>query len=293
MAMGNPFEITMCEDSVKTVLIFLLAYAMGIGVYFSTRRNYRRREEHGSAKWGNAGALNKKYRDKDPSANKLLTQNVRIGLDGKKHRRNLNILVCGGSGAGKTRFKELVSDKYFAKEIEKRIGVQTDTTAIDKELANYESKLKEVDLNKARLEREIDNLPIDARFRERKIHDMTLRLDGLYDTIVELEERIEDAKLRKSSIEMETITLDNIYKLMLNFGKLYDIISDEEKKNLITYLIKEIQIYPNGESEMPLKSIEFNFPIYRDGQEVRRLLWEKGNTVETIVLLSKLKQKPA
>ena len=185
--------------------------------------------------------------------------------------------------------KELVSDKYFAKEIEKRIGVQTDTTAIDKELANYESKLKEVDLNKARLEREIDNLPIDARFRERKIHDMTLRLDGLYDTIVELEERIEDAKLRKSSIEMETITLDNIYKLMLNFGKLYDIISDEEKKSLITYLIKEIQIYPNGESEQPLKLIEFNFPIYRDGQEVRRLLWEKGNIVETVVLLSQRK----
>ena len=110
----------------------------------------------------------------------------------------------------------------------------------------------------------------------------------MYDTIVELEERIEDAKLRKSSIEMETITLDNIYKLMLNFGKLYDIISDEEKKSLITYLIKEIQIYPNGESEQPLKSIEFNFPIYRDGQEVRRLLWEKGNTVETVCLLSKL-----
>ena len=104
VAMGNPFEIAMCEDSVKTVLIFLLAYAMGIGVYFSTRRNYRRREEHGSAKWGNAGALNKKYRDKDPSANKLLTQNVRIGLDGKKHRRTLNTLVCGGSGAGKSRF---------------------------------------------------------------------------------------------------------------------------------------------------------------------------------------------
>ena len=185
--------------------------------------------------------------------------------------------------------KELVSDKYFAKEIEKRVGVQTDTTAIDKELANYESKLKEVDLNKARLEREIDNLPIDARFRERKIHDMTLRLDALYDTIVELEERIEDAKLRKSSIEMETITLDNIYKLMLNFGKLYDIISDEEKKSLITYLIKEIQIYPNGESEQPLKSIEFNFPIYRDGQEVRRLLWEKGNTVENVCLLGKRK----
>ena len=180
--------------------------------------------------------------------------------------------------------KELVSDKYFAKEIEKRIGIQIDTTAIDKELENYESKLKEVDLNKARLEREIDNLPVDARYRERKLHDMTLRLDGLYDTIVELEERIEDAKLRRSSIEMEAITLDNIYKIMLNFGKLYDRISDEEKKSIITYLIKEIQIYPNGESEMPLRSIEFNFPIYRNGREIRRLLWEKGNTVEKVTM---------
>ena len=182
--------------------------------------------------------------------------------------------------------KELVSDAYFAKEIEKRIGVQTDTSVVDKELANYENKLKEVDLNKARLENEIDNLPFDARFRERKIHDMTLRLDALYDTMVELEERIEDAKLRKSSIEMEVITLDNVYKIMQNFGKLYAIMSDEEKKSLITYLIKEIQIYPSGESKVPLKSIEFNFPIYIDGKEVRKVLWERGNTVETVVLLS-------
>ena len=104
IAMRSPFSITVCEDSVKTVLIFLLAYAMGIGIYFSTRRNYRRREEHGSAKWGDAKTLNKKYADKNFSSNKLLTQTVRIGLDGKKHRRNLNVLVCGGSGAGKTRF---------------------------------------------------------------------------------------------------------------------------------------------------------------------------------------------
>ena len=116
---------------------------------------------------------------------------------------------------------------------------------------------------------------------------MRMRLDGQYDTIVELEERIEDAKLRRSSIEMEAITLDNIYKIMLNFGKLYDRISDEEKKSIITYLIKEIQIYPNGESEMPLRSIEFNFPIYRNGREIRRLLWEKGNTVEAVALLAR------
>ncbi len=104
VVMINPFQITVSENSTKTVLIFLIFYGMGVGIYLSTRRNYRRREEHGSAKWGNAGTLNKKYRDKNPSANKLLTRNVSIGLDGRKHRRNLNIMVVGGSGAGKTRF---------------------------------------------------------------------------------------------------------------------------------------------------------------------------------------------
>ena len=102
--MSDPFHIVLCEDSVKTVLVLLLCYGMGIGIYFSTRRNYRRREEHGSAKWGNAKAVDKKYRQNPPSENKLMTQAVRIGLNGKKHRRNLNTLVCGGSGAGKTRF---------------------------------------------------------------------------------------------------------------------------------------------------------------------------------------------
>ena len=67
-----------------------------------------------------------------------------------------------------------------------------------------------------------------------------------------------------------------------------DVLERVRQIDLLSYLIKEIQIYPNGESEQPLKSIEFNFPIYRDGQEVRRLLWEKGNTVECVVLLTKV-----
>lgn len=101
---NDPFHIELCGDSLKTVLVLLLLYGMGIGIYLSTRRNYRRREEHGSAKWGSAKAIDKKYRQSPPSENKLMTQNVRIGLNAKKHRRNLNTLVCGGSGAGKTRF---------------------------------------------------------------------------------------------------------------------------------------------------------------------------------------------
>ena len=102
--MNDPFHIELCGDSVKTVLVLLCVYGLSIGVFLSSRRNYRRGEEHGSARWGNARAVNKKYRAIKPEDNKIFTQNVRMGLDGRKHRRNLNTVVVGGSGAGKTRF---------------------------------------------------------------------------------------------------------------------------------------------------------------------------------------------
>lgn len=103
-AMSRPFCITLCGNSLKTILVLLLCYGLAIGIYLSTQRNYRRREEHGSAQWGSPVQVNRKYADKVPTQNKILTQNVSAGLDGRKHRRNLNTLVCGGSGAGKTRF---------------------------------------------------------------------------------------------------------------------------------------------------------------------------------------------
>lgn len=102
--MNTPFEIEFCKNSIKSILIFLLIYLLGIGVYLSTRRNYRRGKEYGSAIWGNAKQINKKYMQLPKSQNKILTQNVMLGFNARKHRRNLNVLVIGGSGAGKTRF---------------------------------------------------------------------------------------------------------------------------------------------------------------------------------------------
>ena len=103
-AMNNPTHITLNEYSLKAVLIFLFLYAMGIGVYLSSRENRRPGEEHGSARWGNVKSVVKRYMDKDSYKNIILSQNMRLGLNAKKHRRNLNVLVVGGSGAGKTRF---------------------------------------------------------------------------------------------------------------------------------------------------------------------------------------------
>ena len=100
----EPWHIQWTDTSLRAVLFCLIVYVMGIGIWLSTRRNYRRGMEHGSAKWGDARAVNKKYRQRPDNMNKILTMKVRIGFDGHKHRRNLNVLVIGGSGAGKTRF---------------------------------------------------------------------------------------------------------------------------------------------------------------------------------------------
>ena len=103
-AMNSPFSFELCQDTLKCILISESIYFFSYLAYYYNRKNYRRNEEYGSAKWANNKAVNKKYAEKDYYSNKILSQNVRIGLDGRRHRRNLNTLVIGGSGAGKTRF---------------------------------------------------------------------------------------------------------------------------------------------------------------------------------------------
>ena len=103
-AINHPFSFSWCDNTPRMILIFTLIYAIGVMVYLSTMKNYRRTVEYGSAKWANALNVNRKYASKNYLENKLLSQNVRIGLNGKIHRRNLNTIVIGGSGAGKTRF---------------------------------------------------------------------------------------------------------------------------------------------------------------------------------------------
>lgn len=100
----NPFQITWCSNTLKTIVILEAIYFFALFYYYSSKKNYRHKEEYGSAKWGDIKEINKKYAQLPKENNKILTRNVRLGLDGKIHRRNLNVLVVGGSGAGKTRF---------------------------------------------------------------------------------------------------------------------------------------------------------------------------------------------
>lgn len=97
----HPFQLSLNGYTVRCVFVALCMYALAVGYYYTSKGNKRTGEEYGSAKWGDVAALNRKYRDK--TNNIILSQHISMGLDGKKHKRNLNVIVVGGSGAGKTR----------------------------------------------------------------------------------------------------------------------------------------------------------------------------------------------
>ena len=103
-AMNSPFSIHWTDYSLRCLFFFSLGYGVIALVVTSNQKNRRRGEEHGSAKWGDVFQIAKKYRDKkNPKQNLILTQHFQMGMDGHKHKRNTNVLVIGGSGAGKSR----------------------------------------------------------------------------------------------------------------------------------------------------------------------------------------------
>ena len=157
---------------------------------------------------------------------------------------------------------KLVSNPHFATMMQEKINMKVDTTAIDQEITNYEKQLRQDYCIKSKLMEEIDNLDPDDRHYIRRKADLDDRLYKMYDKIEELESQLIDARAKKTSIEAEKITGDNIYKVLIYFDKLYFAMNDVERRQLIEALIAEIQIYeerkPNGQW---LKSIRFKLPI--------------------------------
>ena len=179
---------------------------------------------------------------------------------------------------------KLVSNPHFAAMMQEKINMKVDTTAIDQEITNYEKQLRQDYAIKSKLMEEIDNLNPDDRHYIRRKSDLDDRLYRMYDKIEELESQLIDARAKKTSIEAEKITGDNIYKVLICFDKLYFAMNDVERRQLIEALIAEIQIYeerkPNGQW---LKSIRFKLPIIENDLSIGL---DNDEHVETIVLLS-------
>lgn len=183
---------------------------------------------------------------------------------------------------------KLVSNPKFADMMQQKINMKVDTSAIEQEIANYEKQLRQSYSVKSKIMEEIDSLDPDDRHYIRRKADLDDRLYRMYDKIEETESRLIEARAKKTAIEAEKITGDNIYKVLIYFDKLYKVMNDVEKRQLMESLISEIQIFedrqPNGQW---LKSMKFKLPIIEGDME---LSLDNDKHVETVMSL--VQQKP-
>ncbi len=179
---------------------------------------------------------------------------------------------------------KLVGNPKFAAMMQKKINSKVDTAAIDTELASNEKQLRQYYAVKLKLAEEIDSLnPYDRHYIKRKA-DLDDRLYRMYDKIEDVEAKLIETRAKKQAVETEKLTGDNIYKVLIYFEKLYAVMNEVERRQLMEALISEIQIYEERQSNGQwLKSIKFRFPIIEEDMD---LSLEDDKHVETVVLLS-------
>ena len=184
--------------------------------------------------------------------------------------------------------RKLVSNRKFAGMMRQKINMEVDTSALDQEIANYEKQLRQCYANKDSIITDLDGLDYDDKHYQRRKKDLEDRLYRNYDKIEEAENLLVSAKAKRRSILADKVTGDNIYKALIFFDKMYERLNEVEKREFLTQLISEVQVYeeskPNGQW---LKSIEFKLPIIEHDME---LSLDNDSQSETVVLLSQ--QKP-
>lgn len=181
---------------------------------------------------------------------------------------------------------KLVGNPKFAAMMQEKINMKVDTTAIEQEISAYEKLLRQSYSTKSRLMEEIDSLdPDDKHYIKRKA-DLDDRLYKMYDKIEDTENLLIAARAKKMSIEAEKLTGDNIYKVLIYFDKLYSVMNEQEKRQIMESLISEIQIYPERQPNGQwLKSIKFKLPIIEEDMNISL---DNNSHVETVVLMSRV-----
>lgn len=189
------------------------------------------------------------------------------------------------NGAVAEVITKLVSNPKFAAMMQEKINMKVDTTAIEQEIAAHEKLLRQSYSTKSRLMEEIDSLdPDDKHYIKRKA-DLGDRLYKMYDKIEDAENLLIAARAKKMSIEAEKLTGDNIYKVLIYFDKLYSVMNEQEKRQIMESLISEIQIYPERQPNGQwLKSIKFKLPIIEEDMNISL---DNDSQVETVCLLSR------
>lgn len=182
----------------------------------------------------------------------------------------------------------LVRNPRFAALMQEKINMKVDTSALEQEIATQEKQLRQYHAIKSKLIEEIDNLDPDDRHYIQRKADLDDRLYRMYDKIEDAENLLIDARAKKRAIEADKVKGDNIYRILTHFDRLYDVMSDTERQELMQALIAEIQIHEQPQANGQwLKAIKFRLPIL-DGDT--SLILDKCDGDETVALLSKMKR---
>lgn len=210
-----------------------------------------------------------------------------------KHRTSVRGHKCGYkrqwnqetvNAAVEEVIRKLVENPKLEALIKQKIDSRIDTGELETELSQLHEQLKQVNGAKNKLGQHMDKLDIADKFYDRKYQDMEDRLYQLYEDIDSIEQQIDKVENRILHIRQEKLTADNIYQFLLYFDKMYDSLTDAEKKEFLNCFVESIDIF---EQEQPdgrfLKHIKFRFPVFYDGKETTDLSWDKDTTVEKVI----------
>ena len=242
----------------------------------------------GSGMYGNVNRKKKKdgtyYRDYFYYACKH-----RLHVDGKRcdyHHQWVEDVI---DAAVEEIIRQLVNTPTFEQGLREKIGSRLDTADLDQEIEQLRKQLRQYIGTKDRISEQMDALTFDDPHYDRKLQDLQTRQNKIYDQIASVESEIADTQIRLENIQQNKVSADNVYQFLLYFDKLYGKFSDIEKKTFMNSFIERIEIFPERqENGRILKHIEFRFPVFYEGQTLKLLDWDSNESVETVMVLSKL-----
>ena len=184
--------------------------------------------------------------------------------------------------------RHIVQNSQFDTAIKKKLESSVDLEAYQTEENSLKENIRQLTAAKERLGNQIDRLDDTDRHYEEKYHDMQNRIESLYDEIAEVNASLETVQMQIQGIREERISQERVYEFLELFDIMYDKFTEAEKKEFFHSFIKRIEIYPEPlENGQILKSIQFRFPVYYQGNEANTFFPNLENTVETIVLLQR------
>ena len=209
-----------------------------------------------------------------------------------KHR---GTLVCRRNGVVASQVEDevmeytrkIVRNPQFIKDLQEKVMTAVDMTEVENDITAYKKQLSALQRSRDSLEQDIDRIAPDDKYAERRRADMTRRLNDLYDQIYKAEDLLQESLMKKATLESEQMSVQSMIGILSSFDAIYDRMNAAERRDLVKYLISEVELFPREEQKTQkrfVKAIAYKFPIE---QKVLTQFDECGASVETVVLLSK------